>query len=712
MRTCLRWMVGAGIGLVVQAAVAEGERPLREARSANGRFTLRVEPGRPGRTARGCQATLVDGADLNSRRRRVWERTLVNDVAPAQALIRDDGRFVVTLDEYRRGGARHALVIYGAQGELLRHFVLTDLLEKVDWSKVTVERRAVRWLQEARPAFDTAANEFVIQLASGRTIRVDLKTLRVVRGKETAGADEGAVPAEVLALLLDHGVADETPPAEPLAGLTEMSPEERAQAAAIAEQVSAETGASTEEQPTETAPAAGDGRVTEASSPESRAASGTDHDAAAAPHSIPPEVAAAAATASPYTRVAVPMPNLAERVDYVAWLNELGRVSGPDANPLYQDAIARIVPWQDDGGLIQAALRGDPAALRAPELAQWLASNADALATFRAASQVGARGWNFQSNDGSLIGILLPDLAGMRTLARAGVIEGRRLADAGRPAEAAQLFMDVLAAGADAGSGMTIIENLVGVAIQASAADALLDLQAAPGAEALDFAGLAQDAATAYRPLRPAADTVQGERAMALDSVQRMWDVDPRTGAVTPNVEFAQSLFAQVGNADTPELAEHLARVGYEDTVAEVNLYYNAITEALAQPHPEARRRLESLENVLASSPNTNPILRVMAPSLARYETLRTRGEAVRRAALLVTNLHAYQQAHGEYPESLEAFAGGDFTIDPYSNGGFVYRRSGDGFLLYSVGGNGADDAGVHDPKGDTNDLVFWPRPK
>jgi hypothetical protein len=410
----------------------------------------------------------------------------------------------------------------------------------------------------------------------------------------------------------------------------------------------------------------------------------------------------------------VPAPNAAEKVDYVAWLNELGRIDGPDANPVYEAASAQCVPWAGDGQLLAAAVKGDPAALAAPDIQAWLAANAAALSKFREAAEYGGKGWSLHSDDGSLIAVLLPDLSPLRSLARGTLIEGRQLAAAGHPAEAAERYLDALAAGAHVGSGMTLIENLVGVAVQGQAVEAYLDLQAQPAAKELDYAALAAQAEAASRPPRPLADAVQTERAMFLDAVQRLWDVDPATEAYVPNPQAARELFASVGHepAEVEELTAQAATTGYESTVTEGNLYYDALTEALAKPYPEATSRLKSLEELMAGSATSNPFLRTLTPSVVRAHFIRTRGEAGRRAALLVTNLQAYRQQHQDYPAALDAFTGREFAVDPFSNSPFVYRRSGDSFVLYSVGANGQDDAGVHDARGETNDVVFWPRPK
>ncbi len=682
--------LGAVVLLAAGATLVHAQRPVREARSENGRFMLRINPGQPGRAGQSCQATLYERAERADADRRIWERPLVNDVAPSRAFVRDDGQFIVTLDEYRRAGGRHALVIYGAHGELLRHFLLIDLLDKDDWPHVKVSRREVLWLRDARCTFDVPADQFIIDLAWGRKLRIDLRTLRVVRDAAGAGAAVAAtIPAEILAQLFDHVPTG----AAPLAGLAELTPEEQAQASAIAEQLSGSTAPTT--------------------SPSTQPVPASSTAAASATPEPLAESASSASFAPGPIDLAVPLPDAAHKVDYVAWLNERGHLDGPDARPLYDAAIAQLTPWQGGAELLAAAARGDAAALASPELAAWLAANADALAKFSEAAQYPARGWELHSADGTALGVLLPDLGPLRTLARAAIVEGRELVARGQPAQAAEHYLDVLAAGAHTGSGLTLIENLVGTAMQAPAAEALLDLEASPAGDTLDYAALSRDAEAAYRSTRPAAEAVQGERAFFMDAVQRSWDLDPQTGECVLNPAKAQEFFALV-DADPGRQAEDLARlkdIGYEQTVAFGTAYYDALTAALALPYPEGHPRIAEIENALESDPGVNPLLRRLAPSLERYGFLKTRGDTARSATLLVTQLHAYRQEHGEYPTSLDAFAGQDFAVDPFGAAPFVYRRVGDDFVLYSVGANGVDDSGVHDRKGETNDLVFWPRP-
>ena len=87
--------------------------------------------------------------------------------------------------------------------------------------------------------------------------------------------------------------------------------------------------------------------------------------------------------------------------------------------------------------------------------------------------------------------------------------------------------------------------------------------------------------------------------------------------------------------------------------------------------------------------------------------------EAKRRAAHLIAALHAYKKARQEWPSQLSDLGKrvpNTTMRDPYGNDDFVYRVTDSGPVLYSIGGNGKDDGGVHEQG--SGDLVFWPIPK
>ena len=59
----------------------------------------------------------------------VWERQIANDVAPVSAIVRDDGEYVVTFDDWHGlGYGLNAVVIYGTGGRLVRALALSDIV--------------------------------------------------------------------------------------------------------------------------------------------------------------------------------------------------------------------------------------------------------------------------------------------------------------------------------------------------------------------------------------------------------------------------------------------------------------------------------------------------------------------------------------------------------------------------------------------------------
>ncbi|MBN2581718.1 MAG: hypothetical protein JXL80_01525, partial [Planctomycetes bacterium] len=90
-------------------------------------------------------------------------------------------------------------------------------------------------------------------------------------------------------------------------------------------------------------------------------------------------------------------------------------------------------------------------------------------------------------------------------------------------------------------------------------------------------------------------------------------------------------------------------------------------------------------------------------------------------AAIVTVAILSYESDKGEYPACLDDLVATAYLSrlppDPYANGPLSYRKTNDGFLLYSWGENLTDDGGVQglgqdgQPRmwADTGDWVFWP---
>ena len=118
----------------------------------------------------------------------------------------------------------------------------------------------------------------------------------------------------------------------------------------------------------------------------------------------------------------------------------------------------------------------------------------------------------------------------------------------------------------------------------------------------------------------------------------------------------------------------------------------------------EIDRRVEDLSfpHVL-----TAIILPVFAPVTAKRDsTIAQVG-----LAQVALALNAYKNEKGEYPESLaqlpKAIEWADLPEDPFSGEDFIYRREGEGFLVYSIGADLEDDNGKAEEDREEGDIVW-----
>jgi hypothetical protein len=111
------------------------------------------------------------------------------------------------------------------------------------------------------------------------------------------------------------------------------------------------------------------------------------------------------------------------------------------------------------------------------------------------------------------------------------------------------------------------------------------------------------------------------------------------------------------------------------------------------------RERLYDAAAWLAGMNNLS--FRRMQFTEADFDREKKRPLASLQAVQYVMALELYQREHGEYPDDLSAVKskyGLPELTDPYSSVAPVYRKIGDGYLLYSVGFDGHDDQGTFLP--------------
>jgi len=124
----------------------------------------------------------------------------------------------------------------------------------------------------------------------------------------------------------------------------------------------------------------------------------------------------------------------------------------------------------------------------------------------------------------------------------------------------------------------------------------------------------------------------------------------------------------------------------YADLETMVALPYYQ-TRDLWKPHND---RLEGLPWYAVVSKLAIPGMDAACMKVATFDAL---ARATR--AGLACRIHKGRT--GQYPESLEALVPGlldEVPIDPFTGKSFVYRRDGEGFIVYSLGSNRKDDGG------------------
>jgi hypothetical protein len=138
----------------------------------------------------------------------------------------------------------------------------------------------------------------------------------------------------------------------------------------------------------------------------------------------------------------------------------------------------------------------------------------------------------------------------------------------------------------------------------------------------------------------------------------------------------------------------------------------------------DKRRALSGMQAWKLRSEITGDIYVVlMLPATSAVCAAEDRANTQRTLTKLAAAIAIYRAAHGECPDSLQALVPDildKVPADLYHENAFEYRRTNDGYLLYSRGPNGRDDRG-HDAKEsqaidippDADDIAIrFPRPK
>jgi hypothetical protein len=388
-----------------------------------------------------------------------------------------------------------------------------------------------------------------------------------------------------------------------------------------------------------------------------------------------------------------------------------------------------------------AAVRGPWVAKDHPDIAAWLEVNEKPLAGFVEATRRPEYFNPLVSRDedgkrGSLMGALLPAIQKCRDAASALSARAMLRIQEGKYDDAWQDLLACHRLGRLVGRGSTLIEALVGFAIDAVASKADLQYLARADLSADQLRDRLKDL-QALPPLPPLADKLDlGERFGYLDAVQQV-----RRGGMDALNAIADS---QAPKQPAAGQQNSLAEIDWTPVLRGGNVWHDRMAAALrVKDRAERERELGKIHDDLkALKAVTNPpwiaarvvlgngsadtkagkvvgdiLITLLMPAVQKVQQAHDRDEQLQNNEQVAFALAAYRRDEGKYPGKLGDLAPKYLTPVPddlFSGGPLIYHPSDKGYLFYSVGVNGKDEGGRttdDDPRGDDLPVVMPPPP-
>ncbi len=160
--------------------------------SPNGNFRVTVEPTpehlvdayyqreQTGQSVERPNATAkLERKGSGDRWETVWDASLANLIAPVHVIVANDGRYVVTFDNwYSSGHGENVLVIYGADGSIVRSLQLTDLVPQMYKDSLSHSVSSIGWRKDAEIQPDGEMLSIDIYVPDGNLLLSGSKTVR------------------------------------------------------------------------------------------------------------------------------------------------------------------------------------------------------------------------------------------------------------------------------------------------------------------------------------------------------------------------------------------------------------------------------------------------------------------------------------------------------------------------------------------------------
>lgn len=320
----------------------------------------------------------------------------------------------------------------------------------------------------------------------------------------------------------------------------------------------------------------------------------------------------------------------------------------------------------------------------------------------------------------SVLSILLPNLSHMRFLAKLMVADARWRVAQERYDEAINAYMAAMRMGGHVGRSITLIEGLVGIAVSRITDRALQNMILGRPLSRKQLKRLlsmlnehAHHLPTVHRGLR-------GERTMGPAVVDELcsrpvWFLTHFTSrSESGEISFIDGQTNANPDDGWGRLKLRIGQLIYPDRAIKRNMldYYDKVlARADRGSHTVDSAAFDEERYIKEVIPRWDVVSRSLLPSLSRAIILGERLKTDFTATRVLIALRTYMlENDGQSPVGLDEIADilpGGSLIDPFSDESLLYRPTGDGFVLYSVGPNLTDDGGQRGERWDTLDMVY-----
>jgi len=393
--------------------------------------------------------------------------------------------------------------------------------------------------------------------------------------------------------------------------------------------------------------------------------------------------------------------------DYVAEFNRIVRPTADEslnAAPFYNKAAALVVERPKDLPKPSGKSLKDLTTEEKQKITEWVSSNEKALEQIALGNQKPYYWRTYSSKSGAVIGILVPYLSESRDLGYALCWRAMLRAE---QKQYLDCFEDVGSAyrlGQHIKGDVTLIEQLVAIAIESAATKTLRRILSEHEISPLELARLAEDFEQLVAD-ENFSTSLKGEKFFMYDEIQRCF-TGKRLGGLRAGALCLEGLtrLSRLSHSDilesgwTTPLHVLFTHPDRQESIEMADNYWvfwkRMVRKTPAQIHAEGINFDKQTMKIIKG----NILLEIMTPALDKVTERSYRNRADIEATLAVMAILRFEKEKSLYPESLNQLIKTgllkEIPMDPYSDKPLVYKKTDTGFTLYSVGPNFIDDNG------------------